>query len=111
MGELVFLALLLAVCTLFYGMSFDFKTSILDTSGGAALWPRIVIIFLVMIIIIRGIQAIKERDRKQFVFKELFQGKQAVFSSLPVWICDSVPICRISYFYDAVSTDYDEYIL
>ena len=41
MGELVFLALLLAVCTLFYGMSFDFKTSILDTSGGAALWPRI----------------------------------------------------------------------
>ena len=45
MGELVFLALLLAVCTLFYGMSFDFKTSILDTSGGAALWPRIVIIF------------------------------------------------------------------
>lgn len=33
MGELVFLALLLAVCTLFYGMSFDFKTSILDTSG------------------------------------------------------------------------------
>ena len=50
MGELVFLALLLAVCTLFYGMSFDFKTSILDTSGGAALWPRIVIIFLVMFI-------------------------------------------------------------
>ena len=67
MGELVFLALLLAVCTLFYGMSFDFKTSILDTSGGAALWPRIVIIFLVMIII------------KQFVFKELFQGSRLFF--------------------------------
>lgn len=79
MGELVFLALLLAVCTLFYGMSFDFKTSILDTSGGAALWPRIVIIFLVMIIIIRGIQVIKERDRKQFVFKELFQGSRLFF--------------------------------
>lgn len=39
MGELVFLALLLAVCTLFYGMSFDFKTSILDTSGGPLCGP------------------------------------------------------------------------
>ena len=79
MGELVFLALALAVCGVLYGMSFDFKTSVLDTSGGAAFWPRIVIVFLACFIIFRGIQVIKNKDNRQFVFGELFRGSRLFF--------------------------------
>lgn len=79
MGELVFMALVLVVCGVFFGMSFDFKTSVLDTSGGAAFWPRIVIVFLACFVIIRGIQVIKNKDNRQFVFGELFRGSRLFF--------------------------------
>ncbi|MCI8403102.1 MAG: tripartite tricarboxylate transporter TctB family protein [Lachnospiraceae bacterium] len=74
MGEIFFLALLLLVCGACFGMSFDFKVSALDTSGGAALWPRIVIGFLVIFLVIRIFQVIKEKSRQPFVFWELFRG-------------------------------------
>lgn len=79
MGELVFLALILVVCAVFYGMSFEFKTSVLDTSGGAAFWPRIVIVFLACFVIIRGIQVIKNKGDRKFVFGELFRGSRLIF--------------------------------
>lgn len=79
MGELIFLALLMILGAVFFGMSFDFKTSALDTSGGAALWPRIVIIFLMIFLIIRAVEVFREKEKKEFVFKELFRGPRLFF--------------------------------
>lgn len=79
MGELVFLALLMILGGVFFGISFDFKTSALDTSGGAAFWPRIVIAFLMVFLVIRVIEVFREKEKKEFAFIELFQGPRLFF--------------------------------
>ena len=42
MGELVFLAVVSAVAVVMFIMTFQFPSSILDQSGGAGLFPRII---------------------------------------------------------------------
>lgn len=79
MGELIFLALLMLLGAAFFGMSFEFKTSALDTSGGAAFWPRIVIGFLAIFLIIRAVEVFREKEKRGFVFVELFQGPRLFF--------------------------------
>ena len=74
MGELIFLGLIMAICGVFFYLTFDFQVSLLDRSGGAALWPRIIIIFLMIFVIIRFIQVLREKDKGEFVFLELFKG-------------------------------------
>lgn len=74
MGELIFLGIIAAVCGVFFYLTFDFQVSLLDRSGGAALWPRIIIIFLMIFVIIRFIQVLREKDKGEFVFLELFKG-------------------------------------
>lgn len=90
MGELIFLACILVVCGVFFYLTFGFQVSVLDTSGGAALWPRIVIVFLVVFLVIRAIQVIRERgtgDQEEFIFTELFKGKRLFFlTALAVYI-------------------------
>lgn len=79
MGEVVFLSVLLIVCGLFFGLSFGFQTSVLDTSGGAGLWPRIIIIFMAVFLVIRIVQVLRDKNRAKFVFTELFKGPRLFF--------------------------------
>ena len=74
MGELIFLGLIMAICGVFFGLTFDFQVSLLDRSGGAALWPRIIIVFLLIFLIIRFIQVLRTGKKEEFVFLELFKG-------------------------------------
>lgn len=79
MGELIFLGIIVIISAIMFGMTYDFKVSILDKSGGAGLWPRIVIVFLIIMTIIRFIQVLKEKDRQPFAFLELFRGMRLFF--------------------------------
>ncbi len=79
MGEMIFLFLLLVVCALSFRMTFDFPVSLLDKSGGASLFPRIIIIALASFIIIRIIQILIRKEKTQFIFKELFTKERGFF--------------------------------
>ena len=79
MGEIIFLTALLMICALFYMISFDFAVNILDTSGGAGMFPRIVIIFTAILLVIRIYQVIKEKNNSKFEFLGLFKGLSGFF--------------------------------
>ena len=79
MGELIFLGIVMAVCAYFYTLTFGFAVSILDKSGGAAVFPRFVILFLAVFLVVRFITVLREKQKKPFAFKELFTGMRLFF--------------------------------
>lgn len=75
MGELLFLAVVSAAAVIMFFMTFQFPSSILDQSGGAGLFPRIIVVMLLACILLRLFQYRKRPEtRKHFVFLEMFQG-------------------------------------
>jgi len=93
MGELIFLGILLAICVYFFTLTSGFAVSILDKSGGAAVFPRIVIIFLAVFIIARMVTVLLEKEKKPFAFLELFQGMRLFFfASLVIYILALKPV-------------------
>ena len=81
MGEIFFLIILAAAGVGMFGMSFGFQVSRIDSSGGPALFPRIVIIILLLFIAIRMIMVSKSKEElgKKFHFLEIFQGSRLIF--------------------------------
>lgn len=81
MGELIFNALLAVIAVILYVMTFDFPTSIFDKSGGAAMYPRIVIIALLILLAIRSVQILQspEENKRKFVFFEMFRGSRLIY--------------------------------
>ncbi|MBS6646102.1 MAG: tripartite tricarboxylate transporter TctB family protein [Clostridiaceae bacterium] len=80
MGELVFLAVVSAAAVIMFIMTFQFPSSILDQSGGAGLFPRIVVVMLLACVLIRLCQYLRKPEtRKHFVFLEMFQGLRLVY--------------------------------
>ena len=81
MGELIFNALLAVVAVILYVLTFSFPTSIFDKSGGAAMYPRIVIVFLLALLLIRSLQILRspEEKAKKFVFLEMFKGPRLIY--------------------------------
>ena len=65
MGETIFLLCFCAAAIAMYGMTGNFRISKMDTSGGAAMFPRIVIILLLVFLAIMG--------------RELFTGSRFFF--------------------------------
>ena len=80
MGEICFLLILLAGLFYLYLITGTFPVNMLDNSGGASLFPRVVIIVLGVLLIIRVVQIIVNKEtKKHFVFKELFSGSTGIF--------------------------------
>ncbi len=81
MGEIIFLIVLAAAGISMFGMSFGFQVSRIDTSGGPALFPRIVIIILLVFIAMRIVMISKDKEEKEkkFHFLEMFQGSRLIF--------------------------------
>lgn len=79
MGEIVFLVVLLIISAVCFQQTFTFGVSILDQSGGPAVFPRIVIALLVIAVVIRLITVLREKKHEHFVFIELFTGKRLFF--------------------------------
>jgi putative tricarboxylic transport membrane protein len=81
MGEILFMAVLAIIAIGMFVMTYDFPISIIDKSGGAALFPRIMIVLLLFFLVIRFIAIIKTKreGRPKFVFIEIFQGPRLVY--------------------------------
>jgi hypothetical protein len=111
MGEIIFLSFLGSIGVVLYILTYSFEINLLDKSGGAAMFPRIVIIFLLVFIIIRIIFLIIAQKRTPFVFKELFQGKKLLFvTSLAAYVILMKPlgyiICSILFLLFIVNNFY-----
>jgi len=79
MGEIIFLSTLEVIFIYLYTMVDDFPVSILDTSGGAGLFPRVVLLFLLILIPLQIITILFKKNKEKFVFKEIFQGMRLLF--------------------------------
>ena len=79
MGELFFLLFFIVLSIYFFFLTGDFRISPLDKSGGASVWPRIVLVFLLLFLVIRLIQVVCTKHRKEFVFLDLFKGIKLFF--------------------------------
>ncbi len=81
MGELIFMAILIVVGVAMFIMTYDFPIATLDTSGGASMFPRVVVIIMCVLVAIRIIQILhtKKEDRKPFAFLEIFKGNTLVY--------------------------------
>lgn len=79
MGELILLGLLLVIGISFWFMTFNFAVSPLDKSGGAGVFPRMVIVLLLAFVVLRVIQVLRKKEKGHFVFLELFSGIRLYF--------------------------------
>ena len=79
MGEVIFLGLLAVISVVFFVMTFSFPTSIMDKSGGPAIFPQIVLVFLFVLVLIRIVMVLRQKERPPFVFLELFKGMRLFF--------------------------------
>ncbi|MBS5300828.1 MAG: tripartite tricarboxylate transporter TctB family protein [Clostridium sp.] len=79
MGETIFLLCFCAAAIAMYGMTGNFRISKMDTSGGAAMFPRIVIILLLVFLAIRLLQIWIGKQKKPFMGRELFTGSRFFF--------------------------------
>lgn len=75
MGEIVFMGVLGVVSFGMFMMTYTFRTSIIDQSGGPALYPRLIILFLVALMLIRIVIILKTppEKRQRFAFLEIFK--------------------------------------
>jgi len=76
--ELVFLAVLAVVASVFFFETTTYKIASFDTSGGPAIFPQYVLILLLVAIVVLVIQKIIKKDFKGFVFLELFKRERGI---------------------------------
>ncbi len=80
MGEIVFLTILGLISIGLFALTATFPVNNMDTTGGAAMFPRAVIILLGILLIVRLVQIIKSKKfHAHFAFIELFQGSTGIF--------------------------------
>lgn len=82
MGEVIFLLILWIGSFYFFTLTAGFSISVLDKSGGAALFPRLILIFLMVVIgvrIIKLLLLIKNKENEDFVFVEMFKGTRLIY--------------------------------
>ncbi len=80
MGELIFMGIVAVVALIMFIMTYSFPTSIIDKSGGAALFPRIVMLLLLFFMILRVVEIIRKKElHKKFAFIEIFEGSRLVY--------------------------------
>ena len=81
MGEVLFMGLTSVFAVVLFFLTKGFPVSIVDRSGGAALFPRIGIVLLIFFIAIRTFIVLKDQtQRKQpFIFLEIFTGPRLVY--------------------------------
>ena len=79
MGEVIFLLLLAGLDVYYFVETFSDKKPLYDNTGGPAVFPRVILILLLICLAVRLIQIIVGKNRKHFVFMELFQGSTGIF--------------------------------
>ena len=79
MGEIIFLLILIAISVLGFIEAGTFPVPIFEKTGGPALFPKILFVGLAIFAVIRIIMILRSKEKKKFVFVELFQSTRGVF--------------------------------
>ncbi len=79
MGEIIFLLVLIAISALGFFEAAAFPSSIFETTGGPALFPKVLFVGLALFCVIRIIMILASKEKKKFVFVELFKSTRGVF--------------------------------
>ncbi len=72
MGEVIFLLAIIGYSLYIYITSINFEVLSFDTSGGPGLFPSAVSLIIIVVSLILIINILRKRERKHFVFLELF---------------------------------------
>ena len=93
MGEIIFLLCFLVVSIYMYVLTGSFRISKMDRSGGAAMFPRIVIVLLMICLLLRMLQIFREKEKREFVWKNLFsRGRMEFTAALVVYVICLKPL-------------------
>lgn len=110
MGELLFGILLLIIGGAFFLQTLDFKViALMDPIMGPARFPQIVIVVLVLSVLGILLIRIVKKEKKPFVFEELFHGVQLRFGLLVfiyIVLLDKAGFLITTSLFLAVSTTY-----
>jgi hypothetical protein len=79
MGELLFLSLLLAACGVMLAITFGFPLVQMDLSGGARIFPQLVLVLLAVSIVSRMVIILASGKKERFAFLEIFRGPRLFF--------------------------------
>ncbi len=81
MGELIYMAIIAVIAIFMFIVSGSFPVSIIDKSGGASLFPRVVVVLLLCFMAIRTVFVLRDKElrEKTFIFLEIFKGPRLVY--------------------------------
>lgn len=79
MGEIIFLLVIAVLDVIYFTETFSYKKPLFDNTGGPSVFPRVILTLLLIFLIARIIQILLTKEKKHFVFKELFCGSTGVF--------------------------------
>lgn len=114
MGEIVFLGAILIIGVICGIQTLGFKAiPILDSVVGPALFPQIAIGIVVLGALALIVQLVMKKQKNQFVFLELFQGKRLGFGIVTiayVLMLDSIGFIVSTAIFLMLAINYLEYI-
>lgn len=79
MGEIISLLLLAGFGVYYYVETLAYRVSRFERTGGAGVYPRMILACLFVFIALRVGQVLLSRERREFVFFNLFRGRRGVF--------------------------------
>ena len=79
MSEFVFLAGLAVLALLGYSEVLTYTVTKYDRTGGPAIYPKMLLILLLVALAIRGIQILASKKKEKFKWGSLFSGQRGVF--------------------------------
>lgn len=79
MGEFIFLSLLLVACGVLLAITFGFPLVQMDLSGGARMFPQLVLGLLIVAILARMVIILASGKKEPFAFLEIFKGPRLFF--------------------------------
>jgi len=79
MSELIFLAVIAVLALLGYNEVLGYTVTRFDRTGGPAIYPKLLLILLLVALVIRAVQILMSKDREKFKWASLFKGQRGIF--------------------------------
>jgi hypothetical protein len=79
MGEFILLLFFAGIDVYYFAETFTYRKPLFETTGGPAVYPRLILALLFFFLVIRAIQVWRTAKKPPFVFFDLFKGSCGVF--------------------------------
>ena len=76
---MIFLLLLAGLDLYYFAETFSYRKPLYDNTGGPAVFPRVILILLLICLAVRIIQIVVRKEKRRFIFLDLFKGSTGVF--------------------------------